>query len=452
MSNKYKLLAVLVHSGGIHGGHYYAFIRPDGTNWLKFDDEQVEKATEQQAVQENWGGSLEPAKTLTGFNPQMRASRFSNAYMLVYVRESEWDDIMCDVDESDIADHIRARLRADEEEKERRRKEKAEAHLFTSVRIATDADMKRQIGSSLNFDLVDMSSVELKLKMKKKALFSEVQKIVEQKTGIPVQQQRFWKFITRKNGTTRPSNYLEVKENSTIQELQEKRIIRQGEMTCMDLYLECVDKAVAGVPLGETTMSIFFKRYVPPDGQKTPRIEYAGQMILNMMMNIEELIPVLKKRFNMEGAVLMFEEVKSEPTVTVEVLDPSKTAHEQELDDGDIIIFQGKAADGNCKFPTADVYLQDIKNRTTVLLQPLMPSSEQEEKKGTFKLNLMQDMPYNEVSQSVATHLGLDHPLKLRFTGQSPYTLHAKAQPFKYSPGDKLSDMYRGVPIKPNVR
>lgn len=25
--NTYKLLAVLVHSGGVHGGHYYAFIR-----------------------------------------------------------------------------------------------------------------------------------------------------------------------------------------------------------------------------------------------------------------------------------------------------------------------------------------------------------------------------------------------------------------------------------------
>ena len=39
--NKYKLHSVLVHSGGTHGGHYYAFIRPDGQQWLKFEDEQV---------------------------------------------------------------------------------------------------------------------------------------------------------------------------------------------------------------------------------------------------------------------------------------------------------------------------------------------------------------------------------------------------------------------------
>jgi ubiquitin carboxyl-terminal hydrolase 7 len=41
--NAYKLHSVLVHSGGVHGGHYYAFIRPDGQRWLKFDDERVRR-------------------------------------------------------------------------------------------------------------------------------------------------------------------------------------------------------------------------------------------------------------------------------------------------------------------------------------------------------------------------------------------------------------------------
>lgn len=39
--NLYKLHSVLVHSGGVHGGHYYAYIRPDGKQWLKFDDTSV---------------------------------------------------------------------------------------------------------------------------------------------------------------------------------------------------------------------------------------------------------------------------------------------------------------------------------------------------------------------------------------------------------------------------
>ncbi len=44
MRNQYRLHSVLVHSGGVHGGHYYAFIRPDGRQWLKFDDDKVPAA------------------------------------------------------------------------------------------------------------------------------------------------------------------------------------------------------------------------------------------------------------------------------------------------------------------------------------------------------------------------------------------------------------------------
>lgn len=40
--NLYKLHSVLVHSGGVHGGHYYAYIRPASKQWLKFDDEKVQ--------------------------------------------------------------------------------------------------------------------------------------------------------------------------------------------------------------------------------------------------------------------------------------------------------------------------------------------------------------------------------------------------------------------------
>ena len=40
--NLYRLHSVLVHSGGVHGGHYYAYIRPNTSGkWLKFDDEKV---------------------------------------------------------------------------------------------------------------------------------------------------------------------------------------------------------------------------------------------------------------------------------------------------------------------------------------------------------------------------------------------------------------------------
>ncbi|KAI3919188.1 hypothetical protein MKX01_018827 [Papaver californicum] len=106
--NLYTLHAVLVHSGGGHGGHYYVFIRPKlSEQWLKFNDEVVTKEDIKKALEEQYGGE----------------ARYSNAYMLVYIRESNRDEIICNVDEKDIAEHLRIRLKKEQEEKEHKKKE-----------------------------------------------------------------------------------------------------------------------------------------------------------------------------------------------------------------------------------------------------------------------------------------------------------------------------------------
>ena len=46
----YLLHSVLVHSGDVNGGHYYAYIRPDCSDrWFKFNDERVTIATRDEA-------------------------------------------------------------------------------------------------------------------------------------------------------------------------------------------------------------------------------------------------------------------------------------------------------------------------------------------------------------------------------------------------------------------
>lgn len=46
---------MLVHSGGAHGGHYFAFFRPKGDKWLKFDDEMVKAEIQKKAVEDQYG-------------------------------------------------------------------------------------------------------------------------------------------------------------------------------------------------------------------------------------------------------------------------------------------------------------------------------------------------------------------------------------------------------------
>ena len=105
----YRLAGVLVHSGDLHGGHYFALIKPDrDTRWLKFDDDRVTPVTDKEVLEENYGG--EPLNGLpTMQRNQVRAmKRFTNAYMLVYIRESAMDDVLAPFTEEDTPPHLSA--------------------------------------------------------------------------------------------------------------------------------------------------------------------------------------------------------------------------------------------------------------------------------------------------------------------------------------------------------
>ena len=53
------------------------------------------KEDAKQALDEQYGGQDEPS---SGFNaPSYKYTKYSNAYMLVYIRESDWNNIMCEV-------------------------------------------------------------------------------------------------------------------------------------------------------------------------------------------------------------------------------------------------------------------------------------------------------------------------------------------------------------------
>ncbi|CAD6256428.1 unnamed protein product [Miscanthus lutarioriparius] len=116
--NLYTLHSVLVHSGGVHGGHYYAFIWPTlSDQWYKFDDERVTKEDTKKALEEQYGGEEELPQINPGFNnTPFKFTKYSNAYMLVYIRESDKEKIMCNVDEKDIAEHLRTHMRTQDDD------------------------------------------------------------------------------------------------------------------------------------------------------------------------------------------------------------------------------------------------------------------------------------------------------------------------------------------------
>lgn len=108
----YHLHGVLVHSGDLNAGHYYAYLKPtkDG-EFYKFDDDRVTPATKKEAMDENFGGDFQTMTNGTSGqrNPYTRAwskQRFMSAYMLVYIRESRVNTVMKEIGEKDTPPHL----------------------------------------------------------------------------------------------------------------------------------------------------------------------------------------------------------------------------------------------------------------------------------------------------------------------------------------------------------
>lgn len=107
----YQLHGVLVHSGVLDAGHYYAFLKPNKDGWFyRFDDDKVVKATRREVLEDNFGGAHPtPNNRRASMGRKQPMMRMNSAYMLVYIRKSRLDRVLCPVAQTDIPSHIRTK-------------------------------------------------------------------------------------------------------------------------------------------------------------------------------------------------------------------------------------------------------------------------------------------------------------------------------------------------------
>ncbi|KAJ6813606.1 ubiquitin carboxyl-terminal hydrolase 12-like [Iris pallida] len=439
--NLYTLHSVLVHSGGVHGGHYYAFIRPTlSDQWFKFDDERVTKEEMKRALEEQYGGEEELPQTNPGFNnTPFKFTKYSNAYMLVYIRESDKDKIICNVDEKDIAEHLRIRLKKEQEEKDHKKKEKAEAHLYTIIKVARNEDLTEQIGRDLYFDLVDHDKV-CSFRVQKQTPFNLFKEEVAKELGIPVQCQRFWLWAKRQNHTYRPNRPLTPQEEAqSVGQLRE--VSNKAHNAELKLFLEVeLGLDLRPIPPPDKTKEdilIFFKLY---DAEKE-ELRYVGRLFVKALGKPAEILTKLNELagFSPNEEIELYEEIKFEPTVMCEHIDKKVTFRSSQLEDGDIICYQKVSPlerDEKCRYPDVPSFLEYVHNRQVVHFRSL-----EKPKEDDFCLELSKLHTYDDVVERVARHLGLDDPSKIRLTSHNCYSQQPKPQPIKYRGVDHLSDM-----------
>ncbi|CAG9828572.1 unnamed protein product [Diabrotica balteata] len=141
-SAKYTLHAVLVHSGDNHGGNDVVFINPKGDGkWCKFDDEVISRYTKQEASEHNFGGHDE--------DRNMTVKHCTNAYMLVYIRDSQMTKVLQDVTDADIPTELADRLAKEKRMEQVRRKERNEAHLYMTINVLFEDTFDGHQGNDL---------------------------------------------------------------------------------------------------------------------------------------------------------------------------------------------------------------------------------------------------------------------------------------------------------------
>lgn len=211
---KYKLHAVLVHSGDNHGGHYVVFINPLGDGkWCKFDDDVVSRCTKKEAIEQNFGGDGDDTTAVR---------HCTNAYMLVYIQQTRLTEILSSVGEEDIPEALSNRLQEEKKLEGIKRKEKAEAYLYMNVKIILEDSFYGHQGNDL-FEIEGANMLEFRVK--KSSTLKEFMAMMSEEMKFPVERMRPWPLNSRTNNTLRPS-LTEIEDgNKAMSEVAENQVI-----------------------------------------------------------------------------------------------------------------------------------------------------------------------------------------------------------------------------------
>ncbi|XP_063971847.1 ubiquitin carboxyl-terminal hydrolase 7 isoform X1 [Diachasmimorpha longicaudata] len=417
LNANYTLHAVLVHSGDNHGGHYVVFINPAGDGkWCKFDDDVVSRCTKQEAIEHNYGGQDE--------DMSMAVKHCTNAYMLVYIRDSELQNVLQEVKEEDIPQELVERLLEEKRLEQIRRKERNEAYLYMTVNVLLEDSFDGHQGN----DLYDPEQAHYRMfRVRKQATLHEFLELLSESLKYPIEQIRVWPFSARTNQTCRPT-LIEPEAD-----LQKAMTNCAENVNPWHVFVELVppDSGLTALPPfdKDTDVLLFFKLYDP----KNKKIHYAGHHYMPVTAKVQELIPILNERagFPPDTELALYEEIKPNMVEKIANLTEPLEKVLEELMDGDIIVFQKKERDNEMyELPTCRDYFKDLFYRIGIVFcDKTIPNDP------GFLIELSFRSNYDQMAKAVAQRLGTD-PYSLQFF---------RCQNYKDLPGHPLRCTYDGT-------
>lgn len=295
--------------------------------------------------------------------------------------------------------------------------------------------------------------------------------------GIPPEKQRYWLWAKRQNHTFRPNKpMLPEDEGQRILDIKDNTNVKHA-VADVKLLLEPLQPNGELTKLDKNDILLFFKLYTP----ETQKLTYAGCRFAHKNDRISSLNQFMcyVAGFPAETPLMVFEEIKYDPSVMCERISAQSTLTNAQLEHGDIICFQRAVApevEAKMPHPTVKVFLDYVRNRQGVvfkalespkvigcpnaprtslpfevavssqLVASLTPLSRIDHQEDGCRLELSKENSYDEVCEAVAAELkrnGVAVPdaMYIRLTAHSCYSHGPKPQPIKYRGMDRLSDM-----------
>ncbi|PHH62194.1 hypothetical protein CDD81_7388 [Ophiocordyceps australis] len=427
----YQLHGVLVHSGDLNAGHYYAFIKPEKDGWFyRYDDDKVTRATSREVLEDNFGGEYRTSNGYPRAPLQKKAPimRQNSAYMLVYIRKSRLDKILCPVTKTDIPQHLQKRFEEESALRETRRREQREAHLYMVVKVVTEETFKEYGGTDLcAFDANPETETcaPRSYRIRRAMTVEEFVKQVAADIGQDAARLRLWLMVNRQNKTVRPDQPI-MDLRPTVEEMFAR--CATSRESCLRVWAEVADEVDAdgeplwpsyqgqsnGVLVKNDTIMLLLKHF---DCEKQT-LRGVGHIYIGKEKKVEELVPLMLQKMGWgdkllaDEKLLLWEEIK--PTM-IEPLKAKQSLKMAELQDGDIVCFQ-RVSDkqeqsrstekSGERFEDAREYYDFLEHKRTVRFHAHPTRCDQNECPA-FDLVLNGKITYDALSERVGAHLGV---------------------------------------------
>eukprot|EP01134_Creolimax_fragrantissima_P003884 CFRG3884T1 len=415
----------------------------------------VTNVSTEEALEGNFG--VDKSSGLYRFgNKGDKTKKFTNAYMLVYIRDSCINEVMLPVAEDDMRGSLREQLLNEREQHHLNAVALENAHKYATFNMYCGKDLATYRG----FNLIGPDTNMTELKVHKASTVGQFLNQASEVLRYPPRQMRFWKFVPRQNGTLRP--HAEVlgigdQDNRLITDIENWRAIVG---TTVKVFVEvpprgqtelpeiCIHEKQENRSRINDDVLVFFKYYNPAAELK---LIYVGFEIHPKGEPICCAEPFMRAAAGLpeNTELIIFEEIQPN---RIDLVDPTRSFRQGEILSGDILTFQIKPSGGETglKWPLAKDYYDYMYNRIEVSFKNVNERSGDRE----FTLELLKNMTYDEVARHVADALPTyDYedrcdPMTLRFY---QCELEKRARPIVRAAGEvTLDDMVKSKTVNPS--